>query len=189
MLTCWISWNSKRTPFRSWTGPTWIGSVCTVSANPRRISCAGQRTTWHLSGYTPIRWTEQQVCRTTGLVCDQTIRLKNHYAAKHYAQHLCRIKYDDKELNKTFVFLTNHFEAKALEVALLYKYRWQIELFFKWIKQHLRIKVFWGRERKCSQNPGLGSSLHLCAGCNLEGKTQPCPNYERNITNPKRLPI
>lgn len=55
-----------------------------------------------------------------------------------------RVKYHDKELNKTFVFLTNHFEAKAIEIALLYKFRWQIELFFKWIKQHLKIKVFWG---------------------------------------------
>jgi hypothetical protein len=91
-----------------------------------------------------VRLYSHQVDRATGLVCDQTIRLKNHCAAKHYPQHLRRIKYHDKELGKTFVFLTNHFEAKALEVALLYKHRWQIELFFKWIKQHLRIKVFWG---------------------------------------------
>lgn len=92
-----------------------------------------------------VRLYSHKVDRTTGLVCDQTIRLKNHYPAKHYPQHLRRIKYHDKELGKTFVFLTNHFEAKALEVALLYKHRWQIELFFKWIKQHLRIKVFWGQ--------------------------------------------
>lgn len=91
-----------------------------------------------------VRVYSHQVDRATGLVCDQTIRLKNHYAAKHYAGHLRRIKYHDKELGKTFIFLTNHFEAKALEVALLYKHRWQIELFFKWVKQHLRIKVFWG---------------------------------------------
>ncbi len=91
-----------------------------------------------------VRLYSHQVDRTTGLVCDQTIRLKNHGAAKHYPRHLRRIKYHDKEMGKTFVFLTNHFEAKALEVALLYKHRWQIELFFKWVKQHLRIKVFWG---------------------------------------------
>jgi hypothetical protein len=91
-----------------------------------------------------IRVYSHPVDKTTGLMCDQTIRLKNHYASKDYPKHLRRIKYHDKELNKTFVFLTNHFEAKAIEIALLYKKRWQIELFFKWIKQHLKIKVFWG---------------------------------------------
>lgn len=91
-----------------------------------------------------VRVYSHPVDKTTGLICDQTIRLKNYYAYKDYPGHLRRIKYHDKELNKTFVFLTNHFEAKAIEIALLYKYRWQIELFFKWIKQHLKIKVFWG---------------------------------------------
>jgi len=57
---------------------------------------------------------------------------------------LRRVKYYDKEQPKTYVFLTNNFELTALEVALLYKYRWRIELFFKWIKQHLKIKTFWG---------------------------------------------
>ena len=91
-----------------------------------------------------VRVYSHPVDRATGLVCDQTIRLKNHYASKDCPKHLRRIKYHDKELDKTFVFLTNHFEAKAIEIALLYKYRWRIELFFKWIKQHLKIKVFWG---------------------------------------------
>ncbi len=94
-----------------------------------------------------IRMYSHPVDKTTGLICDQTIRLKNFYASKNYPSHLRRIKYHDKELNKTFVFLTNHFDAKAIEVALLYKYRWQIELFFKWIKQHLKIKVFWGESQ------------------------------------------
>ena len=91
-----------------------------------------------------VRVYSRPVDKTTGLICDQTIRLKNHYASKDYTGHMRRVKYHDKELNKTFVFLTNHFDAKAIEIALLYKYRWQIELFFKWIKQHLKIKVFWG---------------------------------------------
>lgn len=91
-----------------------------------------------------VRVYSHKVDKATGLICDQTIRLKNHYASKDYPKHLRRIKYHGKELNKTFVFLTNHFEAGAMEIAMLYKYRWQIELFFKWIKQHLKIKVFWG---------------------------------------------
>lgn len=90
-----------------------------------------------------VRVYSHPVDRSTGLICDQHFRLKNFYAAKDYPKHLRRIKYHGKELDKTFVFLTNHFEAKAIEIALLYKYRWQIELFFKWIKQHLKIKVFW----------------------------------------------
>lgn len=91
-----------------------------------------------------VRVYSSPVDKSTGLICDQTIRLKNYYAARNYPKHLRRVKYHDKELGKTFVFLTNNFEAKAMEIALLYKYRWNIELFFKWIKQHLKIKVFWG---------------------------------------------
>ena len=82
--------------------------------------------------------------RIAGVMCDQLVYLKNLEAINDYPQKLRRIKYQDKELKKTFVFITNHLEASALEIALLYKNRWQIELFFKWIKQHLRIKVFWG---------------------------------------------
>ena len=84
------------------------------------------------------------VDKTSGLRCDQTIRLKNYYAAQDYPDKLRRIKYYDKEQDKSFVFLTNNFEVEAIQITLLYKYRWQIELFFKWVKQHLRIKVFWG---------------------------------------------
>ena len=84
------------------------------------------------------------VDKTSGLRCDQTIRLKNYYAAQDYPEKLRRIKYYDKEQDKSFVFLTNNFEVEAIQITLLYKYRWQIELFFKWVKQHLRIKVFWG---------------------------------------------
>lgn len=91
-----------------------------------------------------VRVYSHPVEKSSGLICDQTIRLKNHYASKDYPGHMRRIKYHDKELNKTFVFLTNNFEAKAIDIAMLYKNRWQIELFFKWIKQHLKIKVFWG---------------------------------------------
>lgn len=92
-------------------------------------------------------FTRQSSCptdRIAGVMCDQLVYLKNLEAINDYPQKLRRIKYQDKELKKTFVFITNHLEASALEIALLYKNRWQIELFFKWIKQHLRIKVFWG---------------------------------------------
>ncbi len=85
-----------------------------------------------------------KVDKSTGLICDQTIRLKNFYAIKDYPQRLRRIKYYDKQHDKTYVYLTNNWEAEALQIVILYINRWKVEIFFKWIKQHLRIKKFWG---------------------------------------------
>ena len=85
-----------------------------------------------------------KVDKTTGVLCDQTGKLTGFYTAKGYPEKLRRVKYYDKESDRTFVFLTNNMEVTAVQVALLYKNRWQIELFFKWIKQHLKIKSFWG---------------------------------------------
>lgn len=79
-----------------------------------------------------------------GIRCDQIIKLTGYQTAKNYPEKLRRIKYFDKETNHTFVFLTNDFNIEAKTIASLYKHRWQIELFFKWIKQHLKIKSFWG---------------------------------------------
>lgn len=90
------------------------------------------------------RMYSQEVDRSNGLRCDQIIRLKNFYSKKHYPEKLRRIKYYDKETNHYYVYLTNNFEVDAKKIADLYKQRWQIELFFKWIKQHLKIEVFWG---------------------------------------------
>lgn len=80
-----------------------------------------------------------------GVLCDQIIRLNNYYVAKDYPEKLRRIKFYDAENNRVLVFLTTNFELQAAQVAQLYKHRWKIELFFKWIKQHLKIKSFWGR--------------------------------------------
>jgi hypothetical protein len=96
------------------------------------------------SNLAAVRIYSTEVDKAVGLRCDQTIRLKNDKAAKDYPAKLRRVKYFDEEHKKVLVFITNNFEATAMEIALLYKNRWQIELFFKWIKQHLRIKVFWG---------------------------------------------
>ena len=82
--------------------------------------------------------------KSTGLVCDQTIRLTNFYAAKDYPDQLRRVRYNDPETSKRLVFVTNLFNVPALTIAMLYRARWQVELFFKWIKQHLRIKRFFG---------------------------------------------
>ena len=82
--------------------------------------------------------------KTTGVQCDQTIALNGFYVSKHYPQHLRRVRYFDAVNNKRLVFLTNNFELPAITIAELYRCRWQVELFFKWIKQHLRIKKFYG---------------------------------------------
>jgi len=86
----------------------------------------------------------EKVDRSTGILCDQIIILTGVKTSKLYPEKLRRVKYFDRETNKTFVFLTNNFTFSALTIAELFRCRWQIELFFKWIKQHLRIKAFYG---------------------------------------------
>jgi IS4 transposase len=82
--------------------------------------------------------------RTTGVICDQIIALNGVKAAKDYPIHLRRIRFKAPDSDQTLVFLTNNMSLPALTIAALYKHRWQVELFFKWIKQHLRIKRFLG---------------------------------------------
>ena len=84
------------------------------------------------------------VDRTSGIICDQRIALNGYYVSKDYPEHLRRIRFKDPQTGKTLVFLTNNMTLPALSIAALYKSRWQVELFFKWIKQHLRIKRFLG---------------------------------------------
>ena len=82
--------------------------------------------------------------KSIGVKYDQIGKLENYYPKKDYPDKLRRIKYYDRETNKEFVFLTNNTSLKAIEIAMLYKKRWEVELFFKWMKQHLKIKSFWG---------------------------------------------
>ena len=82
--------------------------------------------------------------RSTGIICDQTIMLTGVISRKDYPEHLRRIRFKDPDTGKTLVFLTNNFAFPAAPICALYKRRWQVELFFKWIKQHLRIKKFYG---------------------------------------------
>jgi transposase len=91
-----------------------------------------------------IRVSSRCVDKSTGMKCDQTVRLRNHQVALSYPDLIRRIKYYDVETDNEFVFMTNNFELSSIEISRLYKYRWMIELFFKWIKQHLKVKAFWG---------------------------------------------
>ena len=82
--------------------------------------------------------------RSTGIICDQTISLDGFYTRQDYPELLRRIRFKGPESGKTLVFITNNFSLPAATICALYKSRWQVELFFKWIKQHLRIKQFYG---------------------------------------------
>ena len=86
----------------------------------------------------------RKVEKSTGVLCDQIGKLSGSQTKKQYPDKIRRVKFYDAETKRTFVFLTNNMELTALQIALLYKNRWQVELFFKWIKQHLKIKSFWG---------------------------------------------
>ena len=90
------------------------------------------------------RMYSRKIDKSTGVMCDQIGRLSGFYVSKQYPEKIRRVKFYDAEFNRTFVFLTNNMDLTAEQIALLYKNRWQVELFFKWIKQHLKIKSFWG---------------------------------------------
>ena len=90
------------------------------------------------------RMYSNKVDKTTGVRSDQIGKLTGFYVSKQYPEKLRKVKFYDNETKRTFVFLTNNMKLTAEQIALLYKNRWQVELFFKWIKQHLKIKSFWG---------------------------------------------
>jgi hypothetical protein len=90
------------------------------------------------------RLVSRPVDRSTGLICDQSVELTVFYSHQGYPERLRRIRFKDPETAKTLVFLTNNFALPALTIGALYKSRWQVELFFRWIKQHLRVKRFFG---------------------------------------------
>ena len=99
--------------------------------------------------------------RSTGIICDQTISLDGFYTRQDYPELLRRIRFKDPESGKTLVFITNNFSLPAATICALYKSRWQVELFFKWIKQHLRIKQFYGTSGERGEDADLDCRLGL----------------------------
>jgi hypothetical protein len=91
-----------------------------------------------------VRIASRKVKKQNGILCDQTINLVGFRSSERYPMPFRRIRFYDKETEKRFVFITNNFDLAPEDIALLYKYRWKVELFFKWIKQHLKVKSFWG---------------------------------------------
>ena len=108
---------------------------------------AGERVNFVIRARTNFKYKvidRRMVNKKQGVICDQTVELTGPLSSQKYPEYLRRVRYYDKETGKKFVFLTNNFKLSALTIAALYKYRWGIETFFKWIKQHLKIQTFWG---------------------------------------------
>lgn len=120
-----------------------------------------------------------KVDKTTGVLCDQKVKLTGVKTQYHYPEQLRRIKYFDKEQKRTFVFLTNDFSLQATDIAMLYKYRWKVELFFKWIKQHLKIKTFWGTSINAVKIQVYIAIITYCLVAIIKGKLKlEKSNYE-----------
>jgi hypothetical protein len=118
------------------------------------------------------RMYSNKVDKTKGVQCDQVGKLSGFYVSKQYPDKLRRVKFYDEETKRTFIFLSNNFELSAVQIALLYKNRWQVELFFKWIKQHLKIKCFWGTSENAVRIQIYTAIIAYClvaiVGCDLK---------------------
>ena len=118
------------------------------------------------------------VDKATGLQCDQTVVFANFYPHQNYPETLRRIRFRDPETGKRLVFLTNNFLLPARTIALLYKYRWAIELFFKWIKQHLRLKAFFGTsENAVKTQVWIAISVYVLVAIVKKEIPLPCSLY------------
>jgi hypothetical protein len=111
------------------------------------------------------------VDKSAGILADQSVVLDGFYTSRDYPEHLRRIRFCDPDTNKRLVFLTNNFALPAETIAALYKKRWQVELFFKWVKQNLRIKHFLRDIRECSEDANLDSRECLRHGGNHQKGT------------------
>ena len=135
------------------------------------------------------RRSSQPVDQSTGLRSDQIIRLTGVQTAQNYPAPLRRIRYFHAETAHRLTFLTNHFSMPALTIARLYKSRWRAELFFKWIKQHLRIKAFYGTSENAVKTQILDRRLGVRAGCHSQKGAPAGPKPLQNSTNLERVAI
>ena len=136
------------------------------------------------------RMYSNKVDKTTGVQCDQVGKLSGFYVSKQYPDKLRRVKFYDEETKRTFIFLSNNFELSAVQIALLYKNRWQVELFFKWIKQHLKIKCFWGTSENAVRIQIYTAIIAYClvaiVGCDLKIDPNKFSGIEISTADPSR---
>ena len=135
-----------------------------------------------------------RVDRATGLICDQTVLLTGFYSRKGFEAPLRRIRFKDPETAKTLIFLTNNFALPALTITELYRCRWQVELFFKWIKQHLRIKAFFGTsENAVKSQIWIAVSVYVLVAIVKKRLKLPATLYEilqiLSLTMFERMPL
>src|SRR5262245_31664490 len=169
----WINSFPKRVPSMSWIAVISILSAWRASMMPEASSSPAQVKP---QGSPPLF---APVDRSTGLVCDQTVLLTGFYSRQGFDRPLRRIKFNDPQTSKRLVFLTNNFALDALTIAKLYKYRWQVELFFKWIKQHLRIKAFFGTsENAVKSQIWIAISVYVLAAIVTKRLALPASLYE-----------
>ena len=132
-----------------------------------------------------------QTDRSLGIICDQTIALDGIYTRQDYPESLRRIRFKDPETGKTLVFLTNNFTLPAATICALYKSRWQVELFFKWVKQHLRIQRFYGTsENAVKSQIWIAVSVYVLVAIikkrlNLELRYTLCYRFCRSVCSRK----
>ncbi len=134
---------------------------------------------------------QRRVCRpidkSTGLRADQTVVLCGPRTSQQYPVPIRRITYFDSVSHKRFIFLANNFDLPALTIAQLYRCRWQVELFFKWVKQHLHIKAFYGvSENAVKTQIWIAVAVYLLVAI-IKKRTRPRLEYERNSANPEHL--
>jgi len=132
--------------------------------------------------------------RTTGLICDQTVILTGFYAQKNFETPLRRIRFKDPKTEKTLIFITNNFALPAFTITELYRCRWQVELFFKWIKQHLRIKAFFGTsENAVKYQIWIAVSVYVLVAIVKKRLGIPASHYEMlqilSLTMFEKLPL
>jgi hypothetical protein len=130
------------------------------------------------------------VDRNTGVICDQTVAFTGFYAARDYGTPKRRIRIKDLETDKPLIFLTNNFALPALIITELYRCRWQIELFFKWIRQHLRIKAFFGTTENAVKTQ-IWIAVSVCVLIAIVKKRLGLAASLRNPTDfePERMPM
>jgi len=134
------------------------------------------------------------VDRSTGLICDQTVVLTGFYAKKDFETPLRRIRFKDPKTEKTLIFITNNFALPAFTITELYRCRWQVELFFKWIKQHLRIKAFFGTsENAVKSQIWIAVSVYVLVAIVKKRLAIPASLYEMlqilSLTMFEKLPL
>jgi len=127
--------------------------------------------------------------RSTGVIYDQTLMLQGYQSAKDYPETFRGIRYKDPETGKRLLFITNNTALPALSICALYKARWQVELFFRWIKMHLRVKAFFGISENASQVANLDRRVGLRARRHHQEATQPISQPVRNATDFEPQPV